>query len=416
MKIAHVVRRFVFQEWGGTENVIWNSALTLKKLGVESEILSTSALDKDGVETRNGITVRRFPYFYPYFPLPEHARREMDKKGGNPFSFKLYKYLLDNDFDIIHVHSGARIAEMGIGVAKKKGIPCVMSLHGGFVDIPQKEMQELIAPTAHKLPYGGIIERLLGWSKDLMAGVDGVICVGRNEYNKLSEKYPDKLVIYLPNGVDTKKFNRPQAELPDCRELWKIPKDDRLILCVSRIDYQKNQLQLVQLLGDLRKRGDNVHILLIGPITAKWYEEEIRLQARKMGVSEHLTVIPGLSPDDPLLIAAYKEADVFVLPSQHEPFGIVVLEAWSAGIPVIGSDIGGLGLLIKDGVNGLKFVQGNDESLLATYDRLFATEGLKEALVKQAAEDVEAYSWETVAQSLVGIYNKVKAAVAGETQ
>ena len=92
------------------------------------------------------------------------------------------------------------------------------------------------------------------------------------------------------------------------------------------------------------------------------------------------------------------------------------MEAWSAGIPVIGSDIGGLGLLIKDGVNGLKFVQGNDESLLATYDRLFATEGLKEALVKQAAEDVEAYSWETVAQSLVGIYNKVKATEAGETQ
>ena len=48
MKIAHVVRRFTFQEWGGTENVVWNSALTLKKLGVESEILATSALDKIG--------------------------------------------------------------------------------------------------------------------------------------------------------------------------------------------------------------------------------------------------------------------------------------------------------------------------------------------------------------------------------
>ena len=65
MKIAHVVRRFTFQEWGGTENVIWNSALTLKKLGVESEILATSALDKVGEEVRDGISVRRYPYFYP---------------------------------------------------------------------------------------------------------------------------------------------------------------------------------------------------------------------------------------------------------------------------------------------------------------------------------------------------------------
>ena len=408
MKIAHVVRRFTFQEWGGTENVIWNSALTLKKLGVESEILATSALDKVGEEVRDGISVRRYPYFYPYFPLPERDRREMDKKGGNPFCFKMYRYLLDNDFDLIHIHSGARIAQLAIGAAKKKGIPCIMSLHGGFVDVPQKEMQELVAPTAHKLPYGGIIERLLGWSKDLMAGVDGVICVGRNEYDKLSKQYPDKLVVHLPNGVDTKKFNKPLSSLPDCRALWKIPKGDRLILCVSRIDYQKNQLQLVQLLAELRKRGDNAHVLLIGPPTAKWYEEEIRHQAEGLNVAEHLTIVPGLSPDDPLLIAAYKESDVFILPSQHEPFGIVVLEAWSAGIPVIGSNVGGLGFLIKDGSNGLQFEQGNEEALLVAYDKLFETNGLKEALVKQASEDVEGYSWDSVARSLLEVYNKSK--------
>jgi glycosyltransferase involved in cell wall biosynthesis len=408
MKVAHVVRRFTFQEWGGTENVVWNSALTLKKLGVESEILATSALDKDGEEIRDDISVKRFPYFYPYFPLPEHDRREMDKKGGNPFSPKLYKYLVEHDFDLIHIHSGARIAQMAIGAAKKKKIPCVMSLHGGFIDVPQKEMQELIAPTAHKLPYGGIIERILGWSKDLMAGIDGVICVGRNEYDKLTAKYPNKLVMHLPNGVDTKKFNRPKSNLPDCRTLWNIPQEDRLILCVSRLDYQKNQLQLVQLLAELRKRGDKAHVLLIGPPTAKWYEQEIRHHAQEFGVAEHLTIIPGLSPDDPLLLSAYKTADVFILPSQHEPFGIVVLEAWSAGIPVIGSNVGGLAFLIKDGVNGLQFEQGNDDALLAAYDKLFDTNGLKEALVKQASEDVEAYSWDSVAQSLLRIYNKVK--------
>lgn len=408
MKIAHVVRRFTFQEWGGTENVVWNSALTLKKLGVESEILATSALDKNGEEVREGITVRRFPYFYPYFPLPEHDRHEMDKKGGNPFSFKLYKYLIENNFDLIHVHSGARIAQMAIGAAKKKKIPCIMSLHGGFVDIPKKEMQELIAPTAHKLPYGGIIERILGWSKDLMAGIDGVICVGRNEYEKLSAKYPQKMVVHLPNGVDTNKFKRPQTSLPDCRALWGIPSDARLILCVSRLDYQKNQLQLVHLLSELRKRGDKAHVLLIGPPTAKWYEEEIRHQAKELGVAENLTIIPGLSPDDPLLLGAYKTADVFILPSQHEPFGIVVLEAWSAGVPVIGSNVGGLAFLINDGVNGLQFEQGNDEALLAVYDKLFGTSGLAESLVKQASEEVEGYSWESVAQSLLGIYNKAK--------
>ena len=86
MKITHIVRRFTFSEWGGTESVVWHIALQQKARGLTPEILCTAALDKTGTETVEGITIRRFPYFYPYFPMPAKDKLALDKKGGNPLT------------------------------------------------------------------------------------------------------------------------------------------------------------------------------------------------------------------------------------------------------------------------------------------------------------------------------------------
>ena len=63
MKIAHIVRRFTFNEWGGTESVVWNIALQQQAQGLQPEIICTAALDKVGEEVLNGIYIKRFPYF-----------------------------------------------------------------------------------------------------------------------------------------------------------------------------------------------------------------------------------------------------------------------------------------------------------------------------------------------------------------
>ena len=90
LKIANVVRRFAFKEWGGTEAVIWNTSKCLRELGCNPEILCTRALSPMARESADGILIRRFPYFYPYFPLSYSNKRRLDKKGGSPLSFKLY--------------------------------------------------------------------------------------------------------------------------------------------------------------------------------------------------------------------------------------------------------------------------------------------------------------------------------------
>ena len=110
-KVIHVVRRFAFEEWGGTETVVWNSARNLGKHAVDSEILATRACSATGDEVRDGIPIRRFDYFYPYWPLSAAARKALDKKGGNPVSASLTQALREGGWDLIHIHCGGRIAQ-----------------------------------------------------------------------------------------------------------------------------------------------------------------------------------------------------------------------------------------------------------------------------------------------------------------
>ena len=142
-KVVHVVRRFAFEEWGGTETVVWNSARKLRDQGVESEIFSTRACSGTGDEVRDGVPIRRFDYFYPYWPLGEERVRALDKKGGNPLSAGLFKALRECDCDLVHIHTAGRLAQQAILIAHRRHIPAVVSFHGGCRDVPAAELREV---------------------------------------------------------------------------------------------------------------------------------------------------------------------------------------------------------------------------------------------------------------------------------
>ena len=401
LKIAHLVRRFTFDEWGGTENVVWNTAKNQKKLGIVPEILATCALSRPGEELREDIRIRRFPYLYPYFPMPRKTALILDKKGGNPFSPSLLNAVRDGHFDLIHIHCGGRLAVMATLLAHRLNIPCVISLHGGHAAVPPEELRQMMAPTRHKFHYGGLIDRIFHLRRDAAAEADAVICISRDEEKLLSAKLPDSRIVYLPNGVNCSDFQTRYAVSP--RSEWGIVSDRRLVLCISRIDYQKNQKLLLELLS----HDPKCHLLLIGPITAPWYHRQLLEQAAALRVSDRLTVIPGLAPDDPRLKAILHEAELFVLPSLHEPFGIAALEAWAAGIPLLAARTGGLKDFVADGRNGLLFDPAAPETLIRCYDRLIQEPGLAENLTACAHKDVLAYSWENLTDRLLNLYREL---------
>ena len=396
MKIAHIVRRFTFAEWGGTESVVWNIAKQQKAQGLTPEILCTAALDKIGTEVIEGITIRRFPYFYPYFPMPEKDRLALDKKGGNPFSPELMKALQKGKFDIFHIHAGGRLANYTLRLAKKISVPALMSLHGGSCAIPQQEMELMLKPLKHKFSYGGIVDRLCRMRKTPESQADVLLALSREEVEKLKKRYPEKQVELFPNGI----LHRELPEAGVSRKKYNIPDDKKLLLCISRIDYQKNQKILLELL----KKYDDTHLLLIGPVTAQWYLDEILTEAENADTKKRLTIIPGLPPDSIELLKALKTAYCFILPSRHEPFGIAALEALDAGLPLIASAVGGLRDFLFDGKNALLFEDNNVDSLLKAYNRL---DSLREQIIAGGRVTAAEYNWQSISAKLTDIYRRI---------
>ena len=400
IKIAHIVRRLTFDEWGGTETVVWNTIKNQKRLGFQPEILATSALSHEGKEIRQGIPIRRFPYFYPYYPMGKTDREALDKKGGNPWSFQLFNALEYGGYDIVHIHCGGRLAVICENIARRIKIPSVLTLHGGAVDVPKSELREMLRPVRWKLHYGKIIDLLQGEHRDMIGGADAVLCVNKTEELRLKSKYPNARVFYQPNGIDLSIFKG--KAYVDIRRKYSIPPYRKIALCVSRIDYQKNQKLMLSIL----ENDANAHLMLIGPITSQWYFDELVAEIDAKGLRERTTIIKGLPPDSPILLSALKSSDVFVLPSVHEPFGIAALEAWAAGIPLLAANVGGLKDFVEDEKTGLLFNPDSPESLLEAWRKIQDAE-LRGRLTANASERVKDFAWEEITKKLVSVYREV---------
>ena len=408
------MRRLSFGDWGGTEQVVWNIAKAQKAAGHDVRIFATTALCATERETIDGIDILRFHPVYPWWPMPARLVAELDRKGGNPFVPGLGKALRAWKPDVIHCHAMARIAELCLRVGeegkgkreKGKGTRCVISLHGGGANVPKEEAASLKAPTRGRFPWGKMVDLAMGWTRRIPEDFDGIICVGEDEYERYRAKHPH--VMFLPNGVDTKLFARREtldAGRGDSSRLASNVSHPRplSLLCVARIDRQKNQMMLVEWLA----RHPGAAVRLVGPATQPDYKAELEARAAELGVADRLATTGALAPGSPELVEEYAKADIFVLPSRHEPFGIAALEAWAAGLPVVASDVGGLGRLCAAHPGAaLTFKPGDAASFDRAVDEVARrlrdgeADAMREAGRRAAAE----YDWNALSARLVDFY------------
>ncbi|MBT8046262.1 MAG: glycosyltransferase family 4 protein, partial [Pontiella sp.] len=219
----------------------------------------------------------------------------------------------------------------------------------------------------------------------------------------------------VPNGVDAGRFSR--ADGDGFRKAYGIGPSEKIVLCVSRIDYQKNQLGLVRAFAAFSEQHPDHRLVLIGPVTVESYRDELLAEMERLGVKSKTILVEGLRPDDPLLAGAYRAAEMFVLPSVHEPFGIVVLEAWASGVPVIASRVGGIPGFAADRKNILMFEPGNDGELAERMEELAESAATRAALSKNAFNEVTThYDWSKIAERYLEIYAQAVKGVARRTR
>lgn len=404
--IIHVPRRFVANEWGGTETVVLEISKQQRAAGFHPHIITSMALAERNHDEIFGIPVDRYPHVYPFFGLSAADKAAMDKKGGNLLSLSLLRALIKQpDVRLYHAHALKRLGGSVRTAARWNKKPYVVSLHGGIFDVPAAELSDLTKPIEGKMEWGKPFGALLG-ARKVLDDADHVICVGDSEAQKAKATLPHNRVSYLPNGVDCQRFTA--GDGGRFRKHFGIAADAFLVMNISRIDSQKNQLGLLEAFARFHATTPEARLVMIGPETQPAYGDQLRAFIQNNGLQDIALIVPGLNNDSGQLIDAYHAADAFVLSSRHEPFGIVVLEAWCAGRAVIVSRVGGLQTLVRDGETGFFFDPDSHEAatqLAGHLTTLHRDSALRERLGQAGrAEAAAHYDWKRIGERLEGIY------------
>ena len=408
--IVHIPRRFVVSHWGGSETFVAEVSRRLIRDSYEVSIFTSKALSDESHELYEDIPIRRFSYFYPYAGLPSNVKALLDQKAGNLFSFSLLRALLfKKKLDLIHLHTGKRMGGIGRFCARIRHIPYIISLHGGNLAVPEEERETWVEPTKGFFEWGKLLGMLVG-SRRVLADASAIICVGKDEYDAMVTQYPETYIEYLPNGVDIERFRTGDGKA--FRDRYNIPHDRFVCLTMARLDVQKNQLGLIRQLPLLLEKNPAIHLLLIGPATNREYADSLGKEADRLGIADHITIIEGLPYQGQPLVDAYKASSCFVLPSLHEPFGMVVLEAWANSLPVAVSKRGGLAALVTQDTTGLFFdpesEADEENSIASVIARLSLDRDLAKALGEAGnKEAVASYSWDSITARLETIYQRV---------
>jgi len=280
--------------------------------------------------------------------------------------------------DLIHVSSPGFIVLAAISYARIRGIPLLMSYH---THIPN------YAPTY--LPFmPGSAELawiLLRWAHSF---ADLTLCTSPQMKRELIANGIPRVEVWR-KGIDTIRFN-PKFKSSEMRErMSQGHLEDFLMVCVGRIGSEK---RLKDIRPMLEKLGKGVRLCFVG---GGPQEEELKEYFKGTN-----TVFMGqMSGDD--LSAAFSSADVFVMPSDSETLGFVVLESMASGVPVVGAKAGGIPNLIDDGVDGFLVEPGDTDGFVEKLRLLRENkEGVRDRMGLMATKEAERWSWESATSIL----------------
>lgn len=248
-------------------------------------------------------------------------------------------------------------------------------------------------------------ERRVRAEAEVIGCSDAILASCRAEAEQLVRLYgadPDRIEL-VPPGVDHAFFS--PGERVGARAALRHLElgDGPLLLFVGRIQPLKGLDVAVRALAQLR-RPDATLVVVGGAsgIGGAAEVERIRTLADDLGVAGQLRLVPP-QPHH-LLSTYYRAADVCVVPSRSESFGLVALEAAACGTPVVAAAVGGLRTLVDDGVSGF-LVEGRDPLGFADrVARLLDDPELADTLGRQAARRARDYTWSTAAGRLRRIY------------
>jgi glycogen(starch) synthase len=215
----------------------------------------------------------------------------------------------------------------------------------------------------------------------------------------------EKRISVIPNGIDPDDLQaQSPAELERLRSEFAAP-EEKLVLLIGRLVYEKGFQLALEAMPRVIAEAPGTRFLVAGSGT---HEAELHRQAEELGLMEHGTFLGWIGDD--VLHSLYRIADLTVVPSIYEPFGLVALEAMASGCPCIVADTGGLREVVVHEEGGLRFRADDPEALAEVAIRVLSDDELGRRLVAEAYEHLRRFDWGDVAEQTAAVYAELAGA------
>jgi D-inositol-3-phosphate glycosyltransferase len=300
-------------------------------------------------------------------------------------------------YDLVHSHYWMS-GRPAIALARRWGAPHIAMFH------TLAEVKNRARLTEHES-----LDRIIA-ERDIARTADRIVVATEHERDLLTSLYDADAgrIVTVPCGVDLDLFTPMDKEIARAR--LRLSERERIILFVGRIEPLKGIDILINVAAQLHE-DENFCVLIVGgDARAEAEVEQLRALAARLGVDHHIAFVGAVEHDD--LPLYYNAADVCVVPSYYESFGMVAVEAMACGTPVVASRVGGLASTISDGETGYLIPWRCPEPFAERLELLLDNDELRAAFGRAGREAVERYRWANVAEAVAGLYDSLLPAVA----
>jgi glycosyltransferase involved in cell wall biosynthesis len=296
---------------------------------------------------------------------------------------------LNRKVDVFHAHDWL-VATAGIGLKHVFRRPLFATMHS----------TEIGRRNGIHFDYERMIHETEAW---LTYEAWKVICCSNYMVSHVQWAFglPADKLIMIPNGVNAETYTKSQNEINQFRIKFALP-EEKIVLFVGRLVYEKGVHVLVNAIPKVLQKT-NAKFIIVGN---GYMRDQLSTLVKNMGFA-HKVLFTGFV-DDETLKKLQICADVSVVPSLFEPFGIVALEAMAAKSPVVVSDTGGLSEIVEHDVDGVKVYTGNPDSLAWGITKVLTDDAYADHIKTNAYKKIqEKYNWNKIAEQTESVYESV---------
>jgi glycosyltransferase involved in cell wall biosynthesis len=391
MKIAHLIPQF-YPHIGGAEVCIHNVCRTLSESGHEAVVVTTSCPPQNPPELSYQIEYlwdktcgmfRKLPYFLGSAYLHHSLKRLQEK----------------HSFDLWQVTNGWPLGAFAVDFFRKNNIPCVLRCCG-------EDIQKF-----PEINYGVRLDKkidvIIRKKFPLFDAFVALTPTVKEEYIQIGVS--EEKIRMIPNGADTIKFRHSKEngmDMLDIREKYDVG-EGKLILTTGRYHPKKGFDLIPEIARLLKSENLNFKWIVAGPLVSQIPKKFPECERLGVICSEEFAKSDRTSFNLPPsgLVNLYCASDIYVLPTLLETFGMVLVEAMAAGLPIVTTDAPGVKDVIRDGYDGIKVPAGSAISIAEAVKKIMFDSELCKSLSRNAILTAEEeYEWENVVAKYLSLY------------